>query len=567
MLITIILWAYFAFVFLAYGAGAVAILNNRSIFPKNTSFSLSILALIGLSVLTSISSAVSLIFKLGLVVHLFLLTGAFLLALRYHDRIKTSFALEFGQRNWAVWLLMLLGFISTLFYAVKVPGNPDTPLYHAQAVHWIENYPAVPGLANLDPRLGSNSNWFVLNALFSLSFLKLQSFHLVPSFLFLICSLYFSGGLQNILDGDLRLSQIARVGFIPFAFYLLVDELSSPGTDLPVILIYWVIVCLWLESIEQSDFPRDLQVVIFLLAVLTVTIKMSGIAILLFALWIWINLLRRRDYRSLWLCTGMAAAILTPWLIRNFILTGYWVYPEPLMASFSPHVDWNVPVSRVLSFKRSIQAWALFPGTRWGTVAGLSLIQWLSFWFIHLTRNQKGLILLAMIGPVIFAAFLLIFNRFGNRRTSYLPVILLVSVNLMFWLFTAPNLRFGYGFVIGAVVVGYAPFIKQGIQLLHRYYFYVALALVLVLSIQQVYVILGSTRDGTRYTDYWLVPAAYPHVPTDPCQLGHATLSCARNWRQCGYDSFPCVPQPLQNVEMRGVTFRSGFRKIRTNEN
>src|SRR5689334_24025731 len=281
MLITIVLWAYFAFVFLAYGAGTVTFLTYLSVFQRKTSLSFSILVLTGLTVVTSISSALSLMVKMGIGVHLCLLAGAFLLAFLYSSQIKTSFLLEFSQRHWLVLLLTLLGFISTLLFSVKVPGNVDTPLYHAQAIHWIENYPAVPGLGNLDPRLGSNSNWFVLNAIFSFSFLKLGSFHLIPSFLFLVSFLYFSGGLQNILDGNVRMSQIARVGFIPFAFYLLASEISSPGTDLPIILLYWLIVCLWLESIEQVNSQRDLQVIVFLLAVLVVTFKISGIAILL----------------------------------------------------------------------------------------------------------------------------------------------------------------------------------------------------------------------------------------------------------------------------------------------
>src|SRR5690349_12525811 len=567
MLITIAIWAYFAFVFLAYGAGTVALLRRLSDFQIRTSLPFSILALMGLSVITWLSSVLSLIIKLGLVAHLFLLAGAVLIAFHDHSEIKAGFQLEFGQRHWAVWLLTLLGLIATILYSVKVPGNADTPLYHAQAIHWIENYPAVPGLGNLDPRLGSNSNWFVLSAIFSFSFLKLQSFHLIPSFLFLVCFFYFSGGLQNILDGNVRMSQIARVGFIPFAFYLLASEISSPGTDLPIILLYWLIVCLWLESIEQVNSQRDLQVIVFLLAVLVVTFKISGIAILLFALWISVDVLRRGEYRLLWLCTGMAVAILIPWLIRNFILTGYWIYPEPRMASFSPDVDWKVPVARVLSFKRGIQAWAFSPGSRWGHIADLSFIQRLNYWFTNLTLNQKGLVILALISPILFATFLFTSRQPKKRETSYLSLILLIYLNLMFWLFTAPNLRFGYGFLVGAVVIAYSLFVKKGFEKLDRYRFYMALTLILVLSIQQVYVILGSAWDGTRYTDYVLAPAAYPHVATDPCKVGNIIIACARNWRQCGYDAFPCVPQSLQNVEMRGATLRNGFRKITTNEN
>jgi hypothetical protein len=564
MIVTILLWIYFAFMTAVYGVGTVKLLRGLLRLQDDIILPFSVLVLLGLNTIAWMSSALSLFLKMSWGAHLFVFAGALGLAWFHRNEIKTSFHNEFRQKHQVYWMVALLGGITTLLYAVKVPSNSDTLLYHAQAIHWIEDFPVVPGLANLDPRLGLNSNWFVVNALFSLSFLKLQSFHLIPSFLFLTCLFYFLGGLQNILSGDLRLSQFFKTGFIPFGFYLLMEEISSPGTDLPVFLFYWVILCLWTESIERNEASRLLEIIVFFLSIFVITYKVSGGVTLLIGLWILARLAVQRNYRLLGICMGISVVILLPWLIRNFILSGYWLYPEPLMKTLSPNVDWQVPLERVVFLKGGIQAWGFSPGLRWANIASLSLQERLSIWFGRLTINQTSTFLVALFSPVLFGLFSLparSMNKTGISR--YWIVIFTGFLSLLFWLLSAPNFRFGYSFVIAMIVLGLAPLGKLLFEKLERYRQYLIIGLILILSLQQVHVMLGARRDGTQYLDYVVLPASYPHVSTDPCRMGDQTILCARNWRQCGYNAFPCVPQAPQNVEMRGDSLRAGFHSTR----
>ena len=564
MIVTILLWVYFAFVTAAYGAGTVKFLRGLLRLQDDLILPFSILVLLGLNTIAWVSSALSLFMRMSWGAHLLLFAGALFFAWSHRNKIKTSFNKQFRQKHWVYWMMALLGGIATILYAVKIPSNPDTPLYHAQAIHWIEDFPAVPGLANLDPRLGLNSNWFVVNALFSLSFLNLQSFHLVPSFLFLTCLFYFLDGLQNILTGDLRLSQFLKTGFIPFGFYLLMEEISSPGTDLPVFLFYWVILCLWTESMERDEESRFLEIVVFFLSMFVITYKVSGGVILLIGLWILARLVAPKNYRLLGICLGIGAVILLPWLIRNFILSGYWLYPEPLMKTLSPNVDWQVPLERVVFFRGGIQAWGFSPGLRWANIASLSLQERLSIWFGRLTINQTSTFLLALFSPVLFWLFSLparSMNKTGISR--YRIVIFTGFLSLLFWLLSAPNFRFGYSFVVALIVLGLAPLGKLLFEKLERHRQYLIIALILVLSLQQVHVMLEARSDSTHFFDYVVLPASYPHAPSDPCRIGDQTILCARKWRQCGYDAFPCVPQAPQNVEMRGDTLHAGFHWTR----
>ena len=64
-------------------------------------------------------------------------------------------------RGWSVFYLV--GF--SIFIVVSVlcslhPSlNNDSGLYYIQFMKWINQYPVVPGLANLHDRLGFNSHW------------------------------------------------------------------------------------------------------------------------------------------------------------------------------------------------------------------------------------------------------------------------------------------------------------------------------------------------------------------------------------------------------------------------
>jgi hypothetical protein len=558
MIVTLVLWMYFAFIAAAYGVGIVKLLRGLLRLQDDITLPFSVLIILGLNTVTWISSALSLFMAMSWGAHLLVLAGALFLAWSHRNEIKTSFYKEFPHKHWIYWMMALLGAMTIILYAVKIPSNSDTALYHAQAIHWIEDFPSVPGLANLDPRLGLNSNWFVVNAFFSLSFLKLQSFHLVPSFLFLASLFYFLDGLQNILTGDLRVSQFLKTGFIPFGFYVLMDEISSPGTDLPVFLLYWVILCLWTESVERNE--ASLEIIVFFLSMFVVTYKVSGGVILLVGFWILARLVARKNYRQLGICMGIGAVMLLPWLVRNFISSGYWLFPEPLINILSPQVDWKLPLERVIFFKGGIQAWGISPGLTWNDIASLSLPERLSIWFERLTVNQKSTLIVALFSPVLFGFFSLP-ARLRNKTgiPPYWIVIFTGFLSLLFWLLGAPNFRFGYSFVIAMIVLGLSPLGKLLFEKLERYRPYLIIGLTLVLSVQQVHVILEARRDGTRYLDYVVLPAPYPHAPSDPCRLGDETILCARKLRQCGYDAFPCVPQAPRNVEMRGDSLRAGF--------
>ena len=561
MLATIILWAYISFLGLVYGVALSRFICGVSGRISRNELPFVMLIIIGLNVMAWLASILSFVFSMGWFSQTFIVCVALALFVLVRKDLFETLQVFLKEKNILVWLMMVVGVLVALVYGVKSPSNPDTVLYHAQAIHWAEKYPVIPGLGNIDARLGASSNWFLINALFSFSFLTVQSFRAVPSLLFLLSFLYFLGGAKQILLKNIHVSDVAKVIFIPFMIYVGAGEISSPGTDLPVILLYWLAICVWLELIEKTDSTR-LQLALLVLSVSTITFKMSGIPVLLFALWILYENWRKHNYQSLKVHIVIMAAIIVPWMIRAFILSGYWLYPEPMMSVIGPSVDWRIPLERVVSFKAGVYAWAISPGLRPDDIASLSKIEQYRRWFFELTQNQKVIVTVAISFPLLTLIFSLLLSKIRNVFEGYWVIFTISCLSLMFWLFTAPSIRFGYGYLLGSIAVIVAPLLHVALKIFDRYQKLFALLVVTFLFIQQLVVITTAFKDGTRYMNLLVLPADYPQVATTACDLGNTTIQCARNWRMCSYNSFPCAPVPVKNVEMRGDSFQDGFRPI-----
>ena len=91
-------------------------------------------------------------------------------------------------------LLIVIGaglFVLNLMFTAESTFHYDTGLYHAQAIHWIEDYGVIKGLGFIHVRLAYNSAYFPLCALYSMRDVTGgQSLHSVSGFISVVMCLY-----------------------------------------------------------------------------------------------------------------------------------------------------------------------------------------------------------------------------------------------------------------------------------------------------------------------------------------------------------------------------------------
>ena len=213
MIIQVLLWIVEAVLFLLYGRFVLRIL--RPVGEFKTSFTLTFLT--GLVVLTSLASILSLVMRLSFESLLIISGGGALILFNEWrlDRLKdlkAQFSFPISGKVWLFIGLVLFGLILDL--STRRAANPDTGIYHAQAIHWIELYPAVPGLGNLHTRFAFNSSWLVINAFFSFAFTGIQSFHALPGLLVCVFSLEALRSTRKIYQHELPFFRLGESSII-----------------------------------------------------------------------------------------------------------------------------------------------------------------------------------------------------------------------------------------------------------------------------------------------------------------------------------------------------------------
>jgi hypothetical protein len=463
------------------------------------------------------------------------------------------------------WLLLLLTVLTVLIISVRVPANNDTALYHAQAIHWIENYKAVPGLGNLHSRLAYSSNWMVVNAFFSFAFLGKGSFHLLNSVLFLVTLSYLFGGVNGLLQRDQRISNFVKSLLFPTAFLLLASKVSSPGTDLPVTLVSWVILIELVVLFEKSDANRNGQTfTLYLSSVFILTIKLSALPLLLVSLAIIVHLMRVKNSRLLLFYLVIGVVVFAPWAARSVIQSGYLVYPIPIMDIFDH--DWKVPLEVVREQGDMIRVWARgIPEDRITEVLDLPVREWVPLWFDRLTRNRQVILLAVALAPLFYATLALIFRKLIIKRYKELYSLgfafLITYIGVVFWFFTSPAWRFGYGVLMFGFVLALVPFflIIREWKIFGKAILSVLLPVLLILYQGLT---LYQSFDAEALREHAIFPADYKAMPTSPCEFNNFTLFCGDYYGVCWYEPFPCAPRGDPNVGLRGEDFKDGFYAI-----
>ncbi|NMC53146.1 MAG: hypothetical protein GYA48_05880 [Chloroflexi bacterium] len=455
--------------------------------------------------------------------------------------------------------VLLLAGLGILENATHNSLNPDTGIYHAQAIRWIESFAAVPGLGNLHGRFAFNSSWLVANALFSFAFLGLQSFHLLPAALVFITVWLFAGGLAGWLRGEATPANILKAVLLPLVFYILGAEISSPGTDLPVILLAWVLASGWLERRGQ---PGSLDVALFALSVFAMTLKLSAAPLMVFALLIFIRGMRDKAAVGGWIVMG--ALVLAPWLARNIIYSGYPVYPVPGVPGLG--FDWQIPRTDVVAEQRAVLAWGRLPRLDREEVLAMPLAQWLRMWYQDVTLNRRLILFAAAAAPLLMGgeyAWASITRRKDRDEISaLLPLAALVYLGFIYWLLTAPDFRFGYGYliVLFALPLIYPLGVLSKVKIKGLTPMPVLAALAIA-GYQALF--LAQSFEAKSFNQRLIMPLAYRVLPSEPCGIVNGTVLCAAEeaWTECWYAPFPCIPQPHPAVERRGDDWGDGFRK------
>jgi hypothetical protein len=378
-------------------------------------------------------------------------------------------------------LVTILVGLSAFFHKHAIPTY-DNGLYHLQAVKWNSEFPITPGLANLHGRLGFNSALYLMAPLDDRPRFGWISGLLLLMFVLMSCYARFSQARRNSVEFWFFGLAVAFLALGTPGWLEWLGVLNADGF-VAMLTLYWVCLALSLPSRPQTAVP-----LLVLTGALALTVKLSAAPLFplaLLAAWYY----RKSVGPSLWKTAAFAAAFLGLWMARGVVVSGCAAYPLPQSCSFD--LPWAVSRSQAVFERVSIKSWGMAPG-RLDYAKVMADWKWLGPWAVRTWQDFSALLFLA--GAIAGCAAAL-----AGARANRLAMAIFggLGLCLAYWFFTAPNVRFGGGYLATAGILGLSvacTFYFPGIDVMRR----------LILEAVALSALLGSLGFA-RYGNTWTI--------------------------------------------------------------
>jgi hypothetical protein len=455
-------------------------------------------------------------------------------------------------------ITLLVFVLISIFLFLALDSNTstmrDTGLYHLQIIRWNHEYGTVHGLANLDFRYGFYSNWFSLISLFLLPF-KNENF----LFLNITSGIWFLLFLVQRVSFHLQRYRITKTNSILTWMYTLIiaisfaewelfrQNASSTSYDF-IVTILTLILLLTITEDFISTTPRKNLIPLLILASSVPFFKLSGAPVLFIVL---IYLLCTRKEKKFYLTfISILVVFAIPFVYRNYIQSGYPVYPYTFFSSGSP--DWQVPLQMTKKIGSFISLYNKYlnqqiPVNEWTHPS----FDWMWHWFANIPVTSRAIIVLALIGvPVLFF-------QAKNIMKSKLGIISIYSAcwaSLLLWFISSPDPRFAYAYLLFIIAVPFSLIAAKILNSRLILFLYAASVVgILIYSLNKIY------PNQLISPEQILIPQTNSTVINNKT-YNLITRSNETTDRRCNYCTLPCIYEINPYLEQRGNSLKDGFR-------
>ena len=541
MLSVLINWLYIFLVTQIIGIGFYKCMNRLNLPTYRHSISGNTVC--GIVITTVYAQFISIFYKVGLAANLILLIICIFIILKTKKDISEY--LLFIRKTLFSWEGVLYLGILILFAFATSRGifHTDTNLYHARAIRWYEEFGVVKGLGNLQWHFAYNSACFGFAALFSLSFLGIQSFHCTTGFVAAVLCIH---SLYYLRKYPCHEKHVADMCHIAILFYALVNftGFMSPASDYMTMFLCLYLISRWAEEIESGKNNVTNYALLCILSVFMCTLKLSAGPIVLLTVYPAFYLIKDRQYRQIALYLTLGIIVCLPFLIRNVIISGWLLYPFPAIDLFS--VDWKMPVEYVTMDSATIKVWArcLYDDS----LIDMPMREWIPIWWSSQARYAQMLIYCNVLAICLDCVILL--HRLIKKEKINMNLILLNTVAIICsaaWFILAPFIRYGLAFLLATPMLAVGMWLHKKRPGLYQ----LTAGGIIVLMF-----FMGSSYWENYFTDDMVFMKQNLTKPYYVMQQDYDRDA------DTGYHRFPTATDPdmIPDIEFRGDSWESGFR-------
>jgi len=461
-----------------------------------------------------------------------------------HPRSATGDPILSKYIYFGIGLLILAFFVSTAEVQFF-----DTGLYHQQMAKWLSDFGLVPGLAFLQKRYGWTSSWFAAAATLNHGSLRGREAAIIGGLPFALmimssAAVAWKCKLAKVLPGVRALTWSLFCGLL-----VVISVTWSVESSLSPDIVIWLLPMIIALVLSEPSASESRRVgIALLLSSLVFTVKLSAAPVIAYCslLWLWQFVRVRTGRKELLVYLGLTAVVVLVLAAANIRTSGCPLYPSPFGCVSG---ESSVGGTFAASVGKEVRDFAAQGNRHMG-------------WFV--TAALAG-------------------TLFGLKTLWNDPFVfhgLAASWSgIVFMLMTAPNPRFGMGYLLVPVAMSVAIFVQwmnrrwptlltTGRRSLPWVTAAVAL-LFLVLSIQAANSPLSlllpkrmATAEGdpihirnqklNRRTTLSLTKA----------KIGDVLVLCPQSSDQCWDADLPCTAETWQRIKLREPTqgLRGGFQ-------
>jgi hypothetical protein len=551
MLLT--LFAFILWIPAILGAGNFGHFLYRKTFAANHKGNLLENAILGMAIISALANWLNFFTAISVFVQAAILLigwAGFAPLLRQKEFLKPKPILAISAIAWTFVLIFLRANIAPDYY--------DTGYYGLQNLYWYQESPLPLGLANLHARFAYNSSWLALASIVHLP--NIDYFISGEIFLWFMGFMTFYA-IQDSLNKPLNPVRLYCL-LIPLVLLTPVlgtFTLGALATDLP---IFWLCITLgWicLRAITNEIPSSYAAWFTFVLACFAVTVKLSALPVFLIFLSLLIILggdTKRYFSTLLKAALPVAVFMLLPWLARFFWMSGCVIYPASFTCSKS--VQWGVTSQAAQWMADYIKQFAIH--------RTLTPTEIQSPWFFDQDLLQKWFDLYFGYPETFVALFFLglglliyltsIKKKSPNRNHWHETSLMLPYAGAMvFWFVTAPDIRFGSGYIWTAALL----FFSFGIfHLLHEQetriqnlaYAFIFAMLVGLTSV--AFIRIAMNNFTLPLSINWILPAQSPKVETHQKVISEISIHYPqKSDLLCWGEPLPCTPELHPNLRIK----------------
>ena len=455
-------------------------------------------------------------------------------------------------------LLLILSLGLVLVMSSWLIIHPDSLAYHFPLIRWSAEHTLAPGLANLHIRFGYQSNWFIGAAIFDTGpfgingLSPLNGSILIWMVAFCVRQLNtFQLYEENKGRKFYWLLLLFMMGWSYTQFRL---TATSASADFILAMLTWYILFL---TINPSKEPLH-RLLLILLINFAFTIKLSSAPLAILLVYFLVENKFELLKKYFWQTTFCILIITIPFLVRNYISSGYLLFPVSWTSIGNP--DWKVPAPLVEKEASYVTAYARMQVE--GDITSITeankagLKEWLPEWAMQ--RSEADLTLLA-IALLLLIIGLIQFKYIRQSNFIYKIALITTVAGCSFWFYNAPDPRFGWGFIIGlAGLILYqlpTPFFLQKSEKV-----FLSAGCWILLSFGSAYLIYRAYNYSNINT--WFIPAGIQPQKGTVKKIGSIDIFLPEKESNCGNTALPCTYDSLMPFEPRGDSPENGFRSI-----